>query len=143
MGNLLNRSQLLEKEELQIEKIEFENGDFVYVRQMTGHERDLFEQSLLRKIKDAKGNITYEQATDDFRAKLAVVTVCNEKGETVFLPSDYALLSKNMSAKRLEMIINIAQKLNAITEEDKENILKNSEAVQDGNSNLGFAESLG
>jgi hypothetical protein len=134
MGNLLNRSQLLEKEELQIEKVEFEDGNFICVRQMTGHERDLFEQSLIRKIKDAKGKITYEQSTDDFRAKLAVVTVCNEKGESILLPGDFPLLSKNMSAKKLEKIINIAQELNAITEEDKENILKNSDAVPDGNS---------
>jgi hypothetical protein len=135
MGNLLNRSQLLEKEELEIEKIVFDDGNFICVRQMTGHERDLFEQSLIRKIKDAKGNITYEQATDDFRAKLAVVTVCNEKGESILLPGDFSLLSKNMSAKRLEKIINTAQKLNAITEEDKENILKNSEVGQADNSN--------
>ncbi|MDH7604843.1 MAG: hypothetical protein QHH13_08095 [Melioribacter sp.] len=136
MGNLLNRSQLLEREELQIEKVEFEDGNFVYVRQMTGHERDLFEQSLLKKNRDAKGNIIgYEQATEDFRAKLAVVTICDEKGNLILQPTDYLLLSKSMSAKKLEKIINVAQKLNAITEEDKENILKNLEAVQDGNSN--------
>jgi hypothetical protein len=135
MGNLLNRSQLLEKEELQIEKVEFEDGNFICVRQMTGHERDLFEQSLIRKIKDSKGNITYEQATEDFRAKLAVVTVCNEKGESILLPGDFSLLSKNMSAKRLETIINTSQKLNAITEEDKENLVKNLEVGQADNSN--------
>jgi hypothetical protein len=134
MGNLLSRNQLLEKEELTIEKVTFEDGNFICVRQMTGHERDLFEQSLIKKIRDAKGNITYEQATDDFRAKLAVVTVCNEKGESILLPGDFPLLSKNMSAKRLEKIINTAQKLNAITEEDKENILKNSEVGQADNS---------
>jgi len=136
MGNLLNRSQLLEREELQIEKVEFEDGNFVCVRQMTGHERDLFEQSLLKKNRDAKGNIVgYEQATEDFRAKLAVVTVCDERGNLILQQADYLLLSKSMSAKKLERIINAAQKLNAITEEDKENILKNSEAVPDGNSN--------
>lgn len=134
MGNLLNRSQLLEKEELTIEKVEFEDGSFICVRQMTGHERDTFEQSLIKKVKDAKGNITYEQATDDFRAKLAVVTVCTEKGESILLPGDFSLLSRNMSAKKLEKIINTAQKLNAITEEDKENILKNSEVGQADNS---------
>ena len=80
MGELLSRKRLLEKEELTIVKVEFENGDFVFVRQMTGHERDTFEQSLLKKNRDAKGVITgYEQATEDFRAKLAVVTLCDEK----------------------------------------------------------------
>ena len=45
-----------------------------------------------------------------------------------------------MSAKRLEKIINVAQKLNAITEEDKEALVKNSEAVLDGNSNSDSVE---
>lgn len=135
MGNLLNRTQLLAKEELEIVKVEFENGDFVYVRQMTGHERDTFEQSLLKKTRDKKGTvISYEQATEDFRAKLAVVTLCDEKGALIMDKSDYVALSRNMSAKRLETIINEAQKLNKITEEDKEELVKNLEAVQDGSS---------
>jgi hypothetical protein len=141
MGNLLNRDLLLSKEKLEVEKVEFENGDFVFVRQMTGHERDVFEQSLLKKNKDSKGMIvSYEQATEDFRAKLAVVTLCDENGDSILKPEDYHNLSRNMSAKRLETIINKAQKLNAITEEDKENIVKNSVAVQDGNSNSDFVE---
>lgn len=142
MGNLLNRSKLLEKEELQTTKVEFENGDYVYVRQMTGHERDTFEQSLLKKNRDSKGNIVgYEQSTDDFRAKLAVCTVCDEKGNLILQPGDYLILSKSMSAKTLERIINEAQKLNAITEEDKEALVKNSEAVLDGSSISDFVES--
>lgn len=136
MGELLNSSKLLEREDLQIEKVEFENGDFVFVRQMTGHERDTFENSLLKKNRDGKGNIvSIEQNTDDFRAKLAVVTICDDKGNLLLKPTDYPLLSKNMSAKRLEKIINVAQKINAITEEDKENIIKNSEVGQADNSN--------
>ena len=140
-GVLLNRDALLAKEELTIEKVEFDNGDFVYVRQMTGHERDLFEQSLLKKNRDAKGIVvSYEQATEDFRAKLAVVTLCDEAGNSILEPKDYPILSRNMSAKRLETIINKAQKLNAITEEDKEAIVKNSVADQVGSSNSDFAE---
>jgi hypothetical protein len=141
MGNLLDRSQLLAKEELEIVKVEFENGDFVYVRQMTGHERDTFEQSLLKKTRDKKGTvISYEQATEDFRAKLAVVTLCDEKGNLIMEKGDYIALSRNMSAKRLETIINEAQKLNKISEEDKEELVKNLEAVPDGNSNSDSVE---
>ena len=141
MGELLNRTKLLEREDLQIEKVEFENGDFVFVRQMTGHERDTFEQSLLKKKRDNKGTIIgYEQATEDFRAKLAVVTMCNEKGDLLLQPADYMLLSTSMSAKRLEKIINVAQGLNAISEEDKENLVKNSEVGLADNSNFDSVE---
>jgi hypothetical protein len=140
MENFLNRAELLKKEELKKEKIDLGNGKFVFVRQMTGHERDTFEQSLLKKSKDFKGNVTFEQSLDDFRAKLAVVTLCDEEGKALLLPSDYPLLSQNMSAKTLETIVNAAQKLNAISEQDKEELVKNSAAGQEDNSNSGSAE---
>ena len=142
MGELLNRSKLLEKEELQRVKVEFENGDFVYVRQMTGRERDNFEQSLIKETKDSKGVVVgYDRALGDFRAKLAVVTVCNEQGDMIFMPDDYNTLSRHMSAKKLESIVNKAQELNKITEEDKEALVKNLEVGQADNSISVSAES--
>ena len=98
MGNLLNREALLKRDELKIEKVTFENGDFVFVRQMTGRERDNFEQSIVKESRDAKGNVTYERSLSDFRAKLAVCTVCKENGDSIFLPGDYGALSKNISS---------------------------------------------
>ena len=140
-GKTVSRNALLQKEELERVKVDLGKGEFVYVKQMTGHERDNFEQSLLKKNKDNKGTVIgYEQATEDFRAKLAVVTVCDEDGKLLFFPEDYVLLSRNMSAKRLEIIINAAQKLNAISEEDKEELVKNLNADQEDNSNSGSAD---
>ncbi|GAG42126.1 unnamed protein product, partial [marine sediment metagenome] len=67
-------------------------------------------------------------------------TVCNEEGVLIFKPQDYETLSVNISALRLEKIVNEAQKLNAITEEDKEELVKNSEAALSGNSTLDSVE---
>lgn len=140
-GSLLNRQILLTKEKLEIEKVEFDNGDFVYVTQMTGRGRDNFEQSLIVKTKDKKGLVIgFEQVTEDFRAKLAVCTVCDEKGDLIFEPKDYNLLSQSISAYKLEKIVNAAQKLNAISEEDKEEIVKNSVAGQAGSSSSDSVE---
>jgi ABC-type ATPase involved in cell division len=137
----LSRNLLLAKEELEKVKVDLGKGEFVYVRQMTGRERDNFEQSLIKEKKDTKGNVvSYDRALGDFRAKLAVVTVCDEAGKGLFLPDDYSLLSQNMSAKRLELIVNAAQKLNAITEEDKEALVKNLEPDPEDNSNSGSVE---
>jgi len=138
---LLTRTELLTKEELEVVKVDLGKGDFVYVRQMTGHERDLFEQSLLKKNKDSKGVIIgYEQATEDFRAKLAVQTICDETGTLLLRANDYLVFSQSISAKKLEKIINKAQSLNAISEEDKELLVKNSDADQVGSSNSDSAE---
>jgi hypothetical protein len=137
----LSRSLLLQKEELEKVLVDLGKGETVYVRQMTGRERDNFEQSLIKEKKDAKGNvISYDRALGDFRAKLAVATCCDEEGKALFLPDDYTLLSQNMSAKRLELIVNAAQKLNAISEEDKEALVKNSSPESEDNSNSAFAE---
>ena len=135
MKNLLNREKLLAKEELEVVQVDLGKDEFVYVRQMTGRERDRFEQSLRREIKNKAGMVDgFEMVLNDFRAKLAVVTLCNEKGELLLKPTDYPLLSENMSAARLEKIVNEAQRLNAITEEDKEALVKNSEVGQADNS---------
>lgn len=135
---LLNREALLKKEELKIEKVVFDNGDFVYVREMTGRERDRFEQSLVKQIKDERGNIQdYERSLEDFRAKLAVNTLCDEKGILIMKPDDFGMLSQNMSAARLEGIINAAQRLNRISEEDRKVLVKNSEGAQGADSASG------
>jgi len=120
---LLDKKMLLSKEELEVVKVDLGKGDFVYVRQMTGRERDKFEQSLIKENKNAEGG--FEKALDDFRAKLAVVTVCDENGNLLLSISDASTLSQNMSARRLEAIVNKAQEMNKITEEDKENLVKN------------------
>ncbi len=137
----LSREKLLEKEELERVLVDLGEGECVYVRGMTGRERDQFEKTLMKETKDSKGKIDYERNLGDFRAKLAVNTVCDEKGVLIFQPQDYEILSVNISALRLEKIVNEAQKLNAITEEDKGELVKNSEAAQSGSSTSGSAES--
>ncbi len=124
---LLDREGLLNKEELQIEKLDLDKGDSVYLRQMTGRERDRFDQSLTRSVKDRAGNTTYERNLSDFRAKLAVNTLCDEDGKLLLNDKDIPTLSQNMSAARLERIVTKAQEMNKITEEDKEDLIKNSD----------------
>lgn len=125
---LLDRKALLKKEDLKIEKVDLGNGEFVYVRQMSAREKDQFEMSLMKPVYDDSGNlIRMEQTLEDFRAKLAVNTICDEKGNLILQPNDYVLLSKNISAAKLEKIVNVAQRLNRITEKDKEELVKNSE----------------
>jgi len=116
---ILDRKTLLKKEELEIKKVDLGKGEIVFVRQMTGRERDTFEQSLLKKIEKPGMAVAYEQSLTDFRAKLAVCTLCDQDGKSLLRPDDFELLSQNMSAYRLEQIVNAAQSINAISEADK------------------------
>ena len=124
---LLTREGLLAKEELEIKKVDLGNGDYVFVRQMTGRERDSFERTLVEigEVKDDGTKPEVISRNEDFRAKLAAHTVCDDKGNLILQPGDYETLSQNISAKRLEKIITVAQRLNKITDEDKENLVKN------------------
>lgn len=131
MGEL-SRESLLKKQDLRIEKVDLGNGDYVYVREMTGRERDRFEQSII-SIKGDK----VENKVDDFRAKLAVNTVCDSTGKLILHPDDYKTLSQNMSAAKLERIVNKAQELSKISEQDVKNMEKNSSDAQSADSTLG------
>jgi hypothetical protein len=137
----LKKENLLTKQALKIEKVEFENGDYVFVREMTGKDRDNFENSIMKARKDNKGNIQgYDQILENFRSKLAVTTVCDESGELMFTPRDADKLSECISITNLEKIVEVSSSLNKITPKDKEDLLKNSEAAPDGNSNSGSVE---
>jgi hypothetical protein len=137
----LNREALLVKDDLRKEKVELSKG-YVYVREMTGVEKDIWEKSMLkeRPSGDKRKPVEYEVNIEGFRAKLAVVTVCDEEGNLIFNPEDAKALNKVISASNLDKIIVVAQRLNAITEEDKEEILKNSKTDLDESSNSGSVE---
>ena len=138
----LDREGLLQKEELEVVRVDLDdNGTHVFVRQMTGRERDRFEQSLLKEVRDKRGNIDYKRSLEDFRAKLAVHCVCDEDGNNLLQPGDTETLSTNMSAFKLERIVNEAQRLNLITQEDKDALVKKSEGVLDEDSPSGSAVS--
>jgi len=122
---VLDRVHLLQKEELEIVQVDLDKDTIVFVRQMTGRERDNFEKLLYTISTNKKGEVTTEKHLEDFRAKLAVCTLCDEQGKALLKPVDASMLSQNMSAFRLEKIVNAAQKLNAITEEDKDALVKN------------------
>jgi len=138
---LLTREALLQKDDLKVEKVELSKG-YVFVREMTGHEKDVWEQSMLKQKPSGNKNkgVEYETTLEDFRAKLAVVTVCDADGNLLFKPEDAKVLNKMMSATNMERIVTAAQKLNAISEQEKEEILKNSEADQTDSSNSNSVE---
>lgn len=128
---LLQRSDMLKKEDLERRKVDLGGGDYVYVRQMTAQEKDEFEHSLVKQVRGKRGMTRLEDATENYRAKLAVRTVCNDKGKNLFEPSDVEELSRNMTARRMELIVEAAQELNQISEEDREELVGNSKGDQD------------
>ena len=87
-------------------------GGSVWVRGMTGAERDKFESSIVEsRGKGTKVNMV------NVRARLASLTICDEGGNLLFTQADIVALSAK-SASALQRIFAVAQRLSGIGDED-------------------------
>lgn len=114
---MLTADAILNAEDTGIEKVSVpEWGGEVFIRTMTGAERDTWEMYATRQL-DSKGNV-------NIRAKLAVLTICDKDGKRLFSDSHHDQLSKK-NAKALDRVYSRALKLNKLTDEDIEALEKN------------------
>lgn len=115
---MLDRQSILEAQDLPQETLHIPewNGS-VIVRTMTAKDRDSFEAGLL----DNKGN----RNLINIRARLAQLTVCDEQGQLLFSEEDVPLLGAK-SCKALDRILPVAKRLNGLSEEDIQELEKNS-----------------
>jgi len=114
---VLSRDEILAVDDITIELVDVpEWGGSVYVKGMTGSERDQFEASVISIDGD-------NQRVDmrDIRAKLCSKSLCDEGGKNLFTPSDIKELSRK-SAVALQRVFKIAQRLSGITDDDVEEL---------------------
>lgn len=94
-------------------------GHECYLKEMSLSEADAFDLSRL----DSEGNVL----TNDFRTRLLIRTICDEKGALLFNPDnvkDFELL-KSLPAKTLRPLAKKAQELNGMTDKEIEETEKN------------------
>ncbi len=114
---MLSRESILSLDDLPREKVEVpEWGGSVYVRTLTGTERDAFEQSMQGK----KNKIDLENV----RARFAVLTICDADGTRLFTHADAKELGSK-SAAALDRVFAVAQRLNGFTHSDAEDLAGN------------------
>jgi hypothetical protein len=121
MMSLLTKEEILQAEDLPTEDVEVpEWGGTVRVRTLKGYERDKFEES----ITDQQGKTTRVIA-EHLRAKLVALSVVDEDGTRLFDEQDVRRLS-GKSAKALDRVFAVAQRLSGISNDDVEELVKNS-----------------
>ncbi len=121
----LTKEQALNADDLRSQEVEIpEWGGSVWVRTMTGEERDAFEVAVMN------GDGIHR---DNFRARLAVATVVDVEGDRVFEDSDIGPLGRK-SAAALDRIMGVAMKLNGLSKDDVEDMVGNSEPGQSDDS---------
>lgn len=123
---MLSREDILGKDDLKREAVTIEEwGGDVFVRVMTSEEKEWWEAGMFDdegKQRSLKDNIK------NMRARLAVITVCDEQGTAVFHLNDVDLLTKK-SSTALDKIWDVARRINKISSEEEAQLLKNSASV--------------
>jgi hypothetical protein len=116
---ILTAEQILAAQDMKKELVKVpEWGGEVYVRAMTGTERDQFEASMIEQVGDDE---VFNR--ENFRAKLASLTICDEKGNRLFKENQIELLGKK-NAAALQRVFVVAQALSGIGDKDIEELTK-------------------
>jgi hypothetical protein len=103
----LAREEILKPRGLQVEEVQVpEMGGSVFVRVMSGIERDAFEAEVLADPATRMVNI---------RARLAVRTICDAQGTLIFTPEDAVELGKQAWVG-LDRIVTASQRINRLND---------------------------
>lgn len=117
----LSREMILAAEDLPMERVDVpEWGGFVYVRTLTGEERDRYEDGCFVGIGRKRA-----YTLRNVRARLAVLAVCDETGGRLFTDIDVGSLGAK-GAAALDRVFEVAQRLSGVSDGDVEDLAKNS-----------------
>jgi hypothetical protein len=126
---LLSRDAILQTNDLPTELVHVpEWGGDVYVRAMSGAERDAFEVAV---VSNPGKHQTLNLA--NIRARLVATTVVDQQGVRLFTDADVAALG-GKSAAALDRVVEVAQRLSAVSDGDVEQLAKNSVSGQSDDS---------
>ena len=121
VGKVLSRDAILAVKDLkEPQRVEVpEWGGAIFVKEMTGHEREQFETFAASKVKDGKMDLS------GLRISLLLVMLVDCNGLRIFGPEDASKLNSK-SGTVLAKLGGIAQELNGLGATAPEELRKNS-----------------
>ncbi len=128
LDRVLGAKDIMDADDIMIEKVPVpEWGGSVYVKGMTGLERDKFEGDIIKFSTGGKPGKSKEILNlANMRAKLCSMTICDEDGKRLFSEKDARKLG-GKSAAALQRVFTKAQELSGITDEDVEELTEGLE----------------
>lgn len=124
----LTREQILNMKDLPIEEVQVpEWGDSVFVRGMTGAERDAFELSLVDQKQGGKVNL------ENIRTKLCARVICDKEGNRIFSDKDIQALA-GKSGAALSRVFDVAMRLSGMTNGEVQKISEDFLSAPKGDS---------
>lgn len=116
--SVLSRDAIKNASDCKLERVSVpEWGGDVYIKTLSGTERDLFEDSYS------------EQKMKNFRSRFLVLTLCDEKGERLFGDDDFVELGKKSSVV-LSRLFEQGWALNAFRPQDVDEMGNDSPSDQ-------------
>lgn len=114
---ILTKDQILQAKDARMEEVEVPEWEgSVFVRSLTGKERDQLEAEIIQK--------PGQRNMENLRAKLITLSVVDKEGNRLFdLKDAVALGGKN--ARALDRLFAVAQRLSGLTQKDMEELTKN------------------
>jgi hypothetical protein len=127
----LSRDDILKADDIETREVAVpEWGDgTVLIRGLTGKQRDDFEASCSQD----RGKQGIVRILANFRAKLVVRCLVDDDGGRLFSDQDASALGEK-SAAAIDRLFEVAAELSRLNNEDIEELAKNSEAGQAGDS---------
>ncbi|KAA3645554.1 MAG: hypothetical protein DWQ07_12785 [Chloroflexi bacterium] len=127
------RRAILSAEDLQTEEVEVPEWDLILtIKGLSGAERDRYEQSL---VKDGKRGAV-KMNMQNMRARLVALTVVDGQNKRVFHDREIIDLGQK-SAVALQRVVEVAQRLSGIGDNDLEELAENFEEGQSEDSTSG------
>lgn len=99
-------------------------GEKVYVRELTGRERDEYEAERVKVTFGPRGRVSQEINLRNLRARLVVRTLVGEDGKRVFSEADAAEVGE-LGGAVLDRLFDVAQRLSGLSKDADEALLKN------------------
>ena len=125
---MLTKAQILEAKDIQSEKVKVpEWGGDVMVYGLTSGEKDIYQEGMISS--DKKKPVSLKDAT----ARLCSMCIRDAKGTPLFTLHDVTSLT-NKSAIALDRVSDVAQRLSGMGKDDMEEMVKNSETIQNADS---------
>jgi hypothetical protein len=125
---MITRENFLSRKPRKIEKVEIEElNDHVFVRSLSGAERDAWEDANLvreRGTGKRRNEVRFDVRVQNSKAHLITISLCDESGNRLLTDDDVQAVGDQPSTI-VNKIADVCMRISGITQEDLEDNVKN------------------
>ena len=134
---LLNFDDIVDSQDKEYQDVDVpEWGGTVRIATMSGEDRDRWELSMMQA--DDSSERGFKLNFDAYsRVRLVAMCLVDDNFNRIFVTKEQIERLSQKSGKVMDLLYDVAQRVNGITDEDIDDLEKNSESAQNGDSGLG------